>query len=104
MKNKFTDLIKSEIPVLVDFYTDWCEPCKMMNPVLKEIARKMGNKVKVIKIDVDKNRNVAEFYNIQSIPTMIIFKENEIKWRDVGVKSFNEIEKAINKINKQNLN
>jgi thioredoxin 1 len=73
------------MPVLVDFYADWCQPCKVQSPILQELAREMNDKVKVIKIDVDKNQEVALKYQVQSIPTLILFKDGQIKWRRAGV-------------------
>ncbi len=81
----FADLIKADTPVLVDFYADWCGPCKMMAPYLERVATEMKGKVKVIKIDVDKNQQAAAKYKVQSIPTLIIFQQGEIKWRKAGV-------------------
>ena len=71
----FGDLVKGETPVLVDFYADWCGPCKMMAPYLEEVAKKMKGKVKVIKVDVDKNQQASAKYQVQSIPTLILFQK-----------------------------
>ena len=81
----FNNLINGNTPVLVDFYADWCGPCKMMAPYLEEVASKMKGKVKVIKVDVDKNQAVSAKFQVQSIPTLILFKEGHIKWRQAGV-------------------
>lgn len=81
----FADLIKGDTPVLVDFYADWCGPCKTMAPYLEEVASKAKGKVKVIKVDVDKNQQASLKYKVQSIPTLILFKKGEIKWRKSGV-------------------
>lgn len=80
----FSDLINSDQPVLVDFYAEWCGPCKTMAPVLKNVAAKLGDKVKIIKVDVDKNPAAAAKYNVRSIPTFIIFKKGQIKWQQSG--------------------
>jgi thioredoxin 1 len=87
----FKALINSEIPVLVDFTAEWCAPCKMMHPILQELASKVGDKAKIIKVDVDKNPQAASHYNIQGVPTIIIFRKGEIKWRQSGVIPANEL-------------
>ena len=81
----FQEIIKGEIPVLVDFHADWCAPCKMMNPILKNIKKSMGNELKIIKINIDNNQQVANKFQIRGIPTFILFKNNEVKWRQSGV-------------------
>ena len=92
----FGELIKGDTPVLVDFYADWCGPCKMMAPYLEEVAQKMKGKVKVIKVDVDKNQQASQKYKVQSIPTLILFKDGQIKWRQAGVVDPNTIMNQIN--------
>ncbi len=83
--SSFSDLInKSEVPVLVDFYADWCGPCKYMSPVLKSVADKLEDKLKVVKVDVDKNQRAAQVYQVQGIPTMILFYKGEVLWRQSG--------------------
>jgi len=83
--SSFSDLInKSEKPVLVDFYADWCGPCKYMSPVLKSVADKLDEKLKVIKVDVDKNQRAAQVYKVQGIPTLILFHKGKILWRQSG--------------------
>jgi len=82
--SKFGELIDLNIPVLLDFYTEWNEDSKAMNPVLREVAASMGNKVKVIKIDVDKNSQLAEALRVKALPTLIIYKAGEMKWRQSG--------------------
>jgi len=84
-KTNFKDLIRSETPTLVDFYADWCGPCVAMGPVLKELAKEIGDKAKIIKINVDKNPRIAEKYEIQGIPAFILFKKGEIKWQQAGM-------------------
>ncbi len=80
----FSEIINSPTPVLVDFYADWCGPCKMMAPILKEVADDMNGKMKVLKVDVDRNKKAAAKYGIRSIPTMILFQKGKILWRHTG--------------------
>jgi len=91
MKGKFDSLIHDDRPVIVDFHALWCSPCKMQSPILKEVANELGNRIKVIKIDVDQNSEIASRYNIQSVPTLIIFKNGEQIWRQSGVVSKNQL-------------
>lgn len=94
----FQDIINSETPVLVDFFAEWCGPCKMMSPILKDFATQMGDRVRVIKIDVDKNPAVAQAYRIQSVPTLIVFQNSEIKWRQSGIVQKNQLVQIINQL------
>lgn len=87
MKGNFSDIIKSSVPVIIDAYADWCGPCKIQSPILKEVATELGDKVRVIKIDVDKNPEIAMKYNIRGVPTLMIFKDGDMKYRQAGVHS-----------------
>ena len=96
-KPTFGDLIRnSDVPVLVDFYADWCSPCHALKPIIKEVAKNMEGKVKIIKIDVDQNQAASAKYQIRSIPTLLLFQNGEVKWRQAGVVQANVIEKVIN--------
>jgi len=96
MKEKFDELIKGDIPVLVDFSAEWCGPCKMMAPVLEQLKSKMAGKIRILKIDVDKNRELAGQYRVQSVPTLILFQGGKTKWSGVGVMTSNHLENVIN--------
>jgi thioredoxin 1 len=87
----FNDYINGDKPVVVDFYAEWCAPCKTMQPILKEIKTLAGNTVTILKMDVDKNKFYADKFNIQSIPTLIIFKQGKVLWRKSGVVLANEV-------------
>jgi thioredoxin 1 len=97
MKGKFETLIDQDTPVLVDFYADWCGPCQMMAPVLKEVADEMGDKVKIIKIDVDKNQPIAQRFGVRSIPTLILFKNGKILENKAGVMTKRDLTQMIEK-------
>jgi thioredoxin 1 len=84
-RKTFSDIIQGEKPVLVDFSAEWCGPCKMMPPILKELKQMTGETLTILTLDIDKNPKVAASFNIQSVPTMILFKKGEIKWRQSGV-------------------
>ncbi len=83
-KKTFSQLINSDTPVLVDFHADWCGPCKMLSPIVKQVASEMGGRVKVVKVDVDRNQAAAMKYGIRGVPTLILFKNGKILWRQSG--------------------
>jgi thioredoxin 1 len=94
---KFGDLIQSKKPVLIDFSAEWCGPCKMMAPILHDLKNKVGDHATILKIDVDKNPEIAAQYGIQSVPTLMIFKEGQLKWRQSGVVSATDLQSLLNK-------
>ncbi|OEY72309.1 thioredoxin [Salegentibacter salarius] len=96
MKSNFSEIIKDEIAVLVDFHADWCGPCKTLAPILKEVKAELGDAVKIVKIDVDKNQELAGKYQVRGVPTMILFKNGQQLWRQSGVLQKAEIIEVIN--------
>jgi len=85
MKANFDSIINDTKPVIIDFHALWCGPCKVQSPILKDLATELGDRIRVIKIDVDKNQEVAARYQIQSVPTLMIFRSGEIKYKQPGV-------------------
>ncbi|MBI1341633.1 MAG: thioredoxin [Terrimonas sp.] len=96
-KETFSDILNGDTPVLVDFTAVWCGPCKMMKPVLEELHQKMGDSLRILKIDIDRNPQVATAYQVQSVPTLILFKKGKNLWRQSGVLPAGQLEKSIRK-------
>ena len=94
---RFGDLINVEVPVLLEFFTEWDETSKIMHPVVKDVAAALGDKAKIIKIDVEKNKELADALRIKGVPTFIIYKSGEMKWRQRGEESANSL---INRVKK----
>ncbi len=95
MKSSFSKIIFSESPVLVDFYADWCGPCKVLAPILEQVKQELGDSVKIVKIDVDKNQSLASKYQVRGVPTMLLFKNGKQLWRQSGVLQKNDIVAVI---------
>lgn len=91
----FAELIDSDKPMLVDFYADWCAPCKAMKPILEDLKAQMGDEVTIFKIDVEKNQLISERYQIRSIPTFVLFKNGEPVWRKSGMASSTELQRVV---------
>jgi thioredoxin 1 len=95
----FNDLIQSDKLVLVDFSAEWCGPCKMMAPILKQVKNEIGDAVTIIKVDVDKNPQAANAYHVQGVPTLILFKKGAIRWRQSGVVAASQLQQVIRQQN-----
>lgn len=93
--SEFKDIINGQKPTLVDFYATWCGPCKMMHPILDQLKASVGESVSIVKIDVDKNQELSAQYRIQSVPTLMIFKGGELKWRASGVHQASDLEAKL---------
>ena len=95
MSDKFSEIINSETPVLVDFFAVWCGPCKTMKPILDDLKSEIGEQARILKIDVDKNPNVSQQFQVRGVPTLILFQKGQIKWRQSGVVSAHQLKQII---------
>ena len=93
----FNNIINSEQLTLVDFFATWCRPCKMMHPVLEQLKEEMGDSIRIIKLDVEKNESLSDFYRIQSVPTLMLFRKGEVVWRQSGTASLSALKALIEK-------
>lgn len=96
MKGNFNQLINSDKPVLIDFHAEWCGPCKAQAPIIKEVSKELKGKIRIIKIDVDKNQVIAQRYQIRGVPTLALFKNGEVVWKESGVRTKQQILNIIN--------
>ena len=95
---KFNEMINGEQLTLVDFFATWCGPCKMMHPILDQLKEKMGDDIRILKVDVDKNEALSMQYRIQSVPTLMLFKKGEMVWRQSGAMSLNDLMQKISQL------
>jgi len=97
--SSFLDIINQDKPVLIDFFAEWCGPCKMMSPILKDVKKELGESISIIKIDVDKNQALAAKYQVRGVPTLMLFKAGNQLWRQSGLLQKNEIIKIVSSHN-----
>ena len=98
MKETFSDIIRSGKKVLVDFYADWCGPCKMMQPILQELKDLVDDDVRIIKIDVDRKPMVSSSFQVRGVPTLMVFKDGEVKWRQSGVVGAEQLKQVLDSV------
>lgn len=94
----FKKIVKGETPVLVDFYADWCGPCQTMNPIIDEIKSHYGEKLRILKVNVDENQAATQKYKVRGVPTFLLFKNGEITWRSAGIQSRSDLKSVINQV------
>ena len=97
MTGTFEELIDSETPILIDFFAEWCGPCKVLSPTLQQLAQEEGENLKIVKIDVDQNPKLASKYKVSGVPTLMLFKKSELKWRQSGVLSLPQLKSIVQK-------
>lgn len=100
----FSELIKSDTPTLLDFHAEWCGPCKMMKPVLEQLKSDLGDRVRVIQIDIDRNPKLAEMFQIRGVPTFAIFKSGELKWMQAGMQHLQQLKNLVDQFADERVN
>jgi len=95
MKGNLKQLINGDKPLLINFHAEWCGPCKMLAPVIKDVAKSMNGEIRIIKVDIDKNQSLAQKYQVSGVPTLVLFKNGEVVWKESGVKTKTQIINVI---------